>query len=126
MYPQARTTIAIINRLPILKPNNVARSPLDQKEARRTSIAFERRLKMRERQERQERAAEAKERASRDRDIEVAKANLERSRRDHRLRLAELQKLRAALDKQFDTEEARWRAKEEELESALRRARVPT
>ena len=51
---------------------------------------------------------------------------LKRAQRDHRAKLGELQKERAAIDKKLDTEEARWKAKEEELESALRQARAPT
>lgn len=97
--------------------------PTDEKTARAASRAFDREQKRREHRSRREDAARAKERDRRDRAIAAAEAALEDGRRAHAARIGKIDKARATLDREQETEEARWKTKRERLESVLRRAR---
>ena len=106
------------------KPSEPSK-PIDEKTAREAALAYEREQKRREREARQEEAAREKERERRERDIAAAEAALEKARQIHQARVEELQEARAALDRKAEAEETRWEKKKEQLESALRRARLP-
>jgi len=106
------------------KPSEPSK-PIDAKAAREAALAYEREQKRREREARQEEAAREKERERRERDIAAAEAALEKARQIHQARVEELQEARAALDRKAEAEETRWEKKKEQLESALRRARLP-
>lgn len=99
--------------------------PMDKKMARQAALAFQREEERRRRQARNEEAAREKESQRRDRAIAAAEAALEEARQAHQEKAGGLEKARAALDKEFEAEEARWMKKKEQLESAVRRARSP-
>jgi hypothetical protein len=99
--------------------------PVDEKSARAASAAFEREQKRRERQSRREEAARAKDRERRERAVAAAEAALEEGKRAHAASIGKIEKARGALGRKLEAEEARWKKKEEQLESALRRARSP-
>ncbi len=108
------------------KPEPIPKSVDDKsarKAARKASLAFEKEQKRRDSERRKEEAARQKERARRERSIAAAGAALERASQEHRARLDEIEKDRAALDKRSQAEDARWRKKKEELEADLRKAR---
>jgi flagellar biosynthesis GTPase FlhF len=98
--------------------------PIDDKAARQAAQAFEREQERRRRQERREEATRERERERRDRAIASAETDLEQARRAHQAKVGEIEKARAALDKRLEAEESRWKKQEEQLESALRRARA--
>lgn len=107
------------------KTRRPAAPPVDEKTARAAAVTFDREQKRRERQSRREEATQEKERERRDRAVAAATTALEDGKRAHEAGIAEIEKARAALDRKQDAEEARWKKKQEQLESALRQARSP-
>lgn len=99
------------------------REAVDDKTAREAARAFEKEQKRRDSERRREEAKREKERERREQAIAAAEAALEQAGRDHRARLDEIEKDRAALDRRAQAEDARWRKKKEELEAGLRKAR---
>ena len=99
--------------------------PVDEKAARQAALAFEREEQRRKRQEQKEEALREKAHERRERAIAAAASALEDAEREHRAKVEEIDKARAALDRQLQAEDGRWRKKQEQLEDALRRARSP-
>lgn len=97
--------------------------PVNERASRQSILAFEKEQARRERQARKEAAARDRQRQRRDRAIAAAEAALEKAKRAHDARLDEIANARAALDKESEVQESRWRVERDELESALRKAR---
>lgn len=95
---------------------------IDDKAARKASLAFERVQKQRESERRKQEAAEAKLRERRERAAAKSQAALEKAAREHEKRAGSIEAERAALEKRWEAEEARWRKQKEKLQAALRRA----
>jgi hypothetical protein len=113
-------------RKPRAKRGRPAPPPVDEETARAAAVAFDREQKQRERESRREQLARKKERERRDRAIAAAETALEDGRRAHEASTAKIRKALAALDRKLAAEEARWKKKREQLESALRKARSPS
>jgi colicin import membrane protein len=94
----------------------------DEKSERRASAAFEKEQQRRARERRKEEAAAARDRERRKKAMEKAEAALEDARQDHKKRAAAIDKDLAAIRRQADEEEERWRKVRERLEAALRKA----
>ena len=106
------------------KPHKEPPSPkTDTKAAQLAALAFEREQKRREMKRRKEEAAREKERKRREQAIAKAGRALEQAKREHKTKVQEIEKDRAALDKRSEVENARWEEQKEKLETALRRAR---
>jgi colicin import membrane protein len=97
--------------------------PLDQKASRQAALAFEREQERRERQSRKEEAAAERHRRHRERAVVAAESALQEAEQAHQKTVSDLDKERAALDRKLEAEEARWKKKREQLDSALRKAR---
>jgi hypothetical protein len=112
---------------PAVKAKKPPRSAADDKAAReaarRAALAFEKEEKRRESERHKEENARAKERERRERVIATAQEALEEARQEHKGRMAEIEKERAAVDKKSQAEDARWKKKREQLEEALHSAR---
>ncbi len=111
-----------VKRQKVVRPPG---KPIDATKARAASAAFDREQKRRQAKERRKEAARARRQDRQDRAIAAAQAALDQATRDHQGKLEAIEEARAALDQKFGAEEARWKKKQEELESALRRARSP-
>ena len=94
----------------------------DTKASRSAALAFEREQKRREMKRRKEEAAREKERKRREQAIAKAERALEQAEREHKTKVQEIEKDRAALDQRSEVENARWETQKEKLETALRRA----
>jgi colicin import membrane protein len=108
---------------PATKRREPASRSLDDKAARKAALAFEKNQKRRERQRQSEEKARLKEGEGRDRAIAAAQAALEEAEREHRRRVAQIDKDRAAVDSRAQAEDDRWKKIKERLEDALRRSR---
>ena len=97
----------------------------DPKQEREAARAFEKERERRERLERRQEAARLAEGARRDGAIAAAQNALDEAVERHAAEVAEIERARAALDAKADREGERWRREKDELEDALRRARVP-
>jgi hypothetical protein len=67
--------------------------------------------------------AREKERKRREQAIAKAETALEEAKRDHEIKIEEINRDRAALDRRSRAEDARWEKQKEKLETALRRVR---
>ncbi|MBB4367898.1 type IV secretory pathway VirB10-like protein [Bradyrhizobium sp. cir1] len=109
------------------KPAHKPSRKIDDQEARKAAVAFEKEEQRREAERRKEEAARAKarvkERARRDKAVAVAQAAIDKARREHEARAEEIEAARAALDERAEAEETRWDKQRKKLEEALRRAR---
>jgi hypothetical protein len=111
--PKPRTTPA--------KPSK----PIDDRAKRAAAVAFDREQKRRAREAAREEAARKTEGERQERAVAAAEAALEEAKRAHRSSLSDIEKAQQALDKRKEAETARWNKQEDQLESALRRARSP-
>jgi hypothetical protein len=105
---------------------NPAKQPsrkIDDKAARKASLAFEREQRQREGERRKKEAALAKQRERREQAVAKAQAAIDQARRDHDERVSAIETERAALEKRSEAEDERWDRQKEKLEAALRRAR---
>lgn len=93
------------------------------KAARRAAAAYDKEQKRREHARRKEELSRQRERQRREQAIAAAEAALETARRIHHVKIATIEKQRAALDRKAAAEDARWRRAQDRLEAALRRAR---
>lgn len=93
---------------------------LDDKEARKATLAFEREQSQRDSERRKEEAAQAKQRERRERATAKAQAALEAAKRDHDKKARSIENQRAALEKRSQAEDARWEKLKAKLEIALR------
>jgi len=106
------------------KPQRELPAPkIDSKVARAAALAFEQEQNRREVARRKEEARRDKERKRREQAIAKSEPAIEQARREHEARAEKIKKNRAALDRQSQAEEARWKKQREKLETALRRAR---
>jgi colicin import membrane protein len=93
---------------------------LNDKEARKATLAFEREQSQRDSERRKEEAAQAKQRERRERATAKAQAALEAAKRDHDKKARSIENQRAALEKRSQAEDARWEKLKAKLEIALR------
>lgn len=105
------------------RPEPPTRVP-DDKAARTAALAFEKEQKRRETRRRSQEQARRKEGERRDRAIAAAQAALAEAEREHRKRVEEIDRDRAALDRRAEAEDARWQKTRERLDDALRKART--
>jgi len=109
------------------KPRAKTREPraqkVDDKAAREAALAFEKERKRRDSERRKEEAAREKERKRREQAIAKAETALEEAKRDHEIKVEEIKRDRAALERRSQAEDARWEQQKAKLETALRRAR---
>jgi colicin import membrane protein len=96
---------------------------LDDKEARKATLAFEREQSQRDSERRKEEAAQAKQRERRERATAKAQAALKAAKLDHDKKARSIENQRAALEKRSQAEDARWEKLKAKLEIALRQAR---
>ena len=108
---------------PPKKPEPAPKPP-DDKAARQAALAFEKEQKRREIRRRDEENARKKEGERRDRAIAAAQAALEEAEQEHRKRVEQIDKDRAAVDRRAEAEEARWKKTKERLDDALRKSRT--
>jgi hypothetical protein len=97
--------------------------PLDDKAARKATLAFDREQRQRERERQKEDAASAKERKRQQRATGKAQAAMEKAEQAHDKRARAIEKERAALDKRAKAEDTRWEKQRQKLQAALRRVR---
>ena len=90
----------------------------ETKAARSAALAFEQEQKRREMKRRKEEAAREKEWKRRQEAIAKAGRALEQAKREHKTKVQEIEKDRAALDKRSEVENARWEKQKEKLETA--------
>lgn len=115
-----------LNSRPAKRPAKLKPGPprkIDDKEARRAALAFEREQRQRETERQKEEAALAKQRERREKAVAKAQAVIEEAKREHKKRASTIEAQRAAIDKQLQAEDARWEKQKQKLEVALRRAR---
>ena len=96
---------------------------VDVKAARDAALAFEREQKRRDNARRKEERAREKRRKLQQRAIAKAESALGEAKRLHEAKIKEIENDRAAVDKRFQAEDARWEREKEKLETALRGAR---
>jgi len=94
----------------------------DEKEERKAAVAFKKEERRLELQRQKEEAAAEKDRARRHTGIDRAKSALEKARREHDERAADIEKDREALDRRAAAEDKRWQELKSRLEAALDKA----
>jgi colicin import membrane protein len=109
---------------PAAKKRQPASWALDDKAVRKAALAFEKEQERRETRRRNEEKARQKQGERRERAIAEAHAALEEAEREHRKRVEQIDKDRAAIDGRAEAEEARWKKTKERLDDALRRSRT--
>jgi colicin import membrane protein len=109
-------------RKPAAKPSKKLYRNIDDNESRRAAVAFEKEQRRRERQRVKEGAREARKRERRDNAVAKAEAALANARREHEKKANTIEAERAALEKRWQAEEARWEKQKQKLMSAFRRA----
>jgi colicin import membrane protein len=109
------------------KPRRQAKKPatrdVDEKEARKASLAYEQEEKRRERERRKEQAEVDKRLAKRERATATAQAAFDAGEKEHKAKVAAIEKERAQIDERAQAEEDRWTKLQERLRDALRKAR---
>lgn len=105
------------------KPTKQPPGEIDDQQARKAAIVYEKEEKRREAERRKEEAAREKERERREKAVAKAQAALDRARREHGERAGAIEAERAAVDERAQTEDERWARQKEKLEAALRKAR---
>jgi colicin import membrane protein len=107
------------------KPRRQGKKPatrrVDEKEARKASLAYEKEEKRRER--RKERAEVDKRLAKRERATARAQAAFDAGEKEHEAKVAAIEKERAQIDERAQAEGDRWATLRERLNDALRKAR---
>ena len=114
-------------RKQLARPAKIREPPpraLDDEAARKAALAFEKEQQRRETDRRSEEKARRKQGERRDRAIAAAQAALEEAEQEHRKRVEQIDKDRAALDGRAEAEEGRWKKNKERLDDALRRSRT--
>lgn len=96
---------------------------LDDQQARKAAIAYEKEKKRREAERRKEEAARERERERREKAVAKAQAALDGAQREHEEKAAAIEAERASLDERAQAEDERWARHKEKLEAALRKAR---
>ena len=96
---------------------------IDDKAARKAAQDFEKEQRRRDAERRKEEAARERDRARRDKAVAQAQADLEKAKRAHDARVADIEAERATLDERAQAEDTRWEREREKLQAALRRAR---
>jgi hypothetical protein len=96
---------------------------IDEQEARKAALPYERERQRQERQRRKEEIAAAKIRARRHAAVPKAEAALESARREHEATKTKIEKDRAAIEQRLKAEEARWDKLRQRREAALRKAK---
>ena len=84
---------------------------------------FEKEQRRRDAERRKEEAARERDRARRDKAVAQAQADIEKAKRAHDARVADIEAERATLDERAQAEDTRWEREREKLQAALRRAR---
>jgi hypothetical protein len=110
-------------RKPRPEPARAPTRTTDDAAERKAAQAFERAQKQRDAERRKQEAAQAKARERRDKAIAKAEEALERAEREHEARAGAIEAERARLDERAQAEAGRWREQRRKLEDALRRAK---
>ena len=95
---------------------------IDDKTARKATLAFEREQRQRESERRKEEAARTKQRELREKAVAKAQAAIEEAKREHEKRASAIESERATIEKRSEAEDARWEKQRKKLEMAVRRA----
>jgi hypothetical protein len=106
------------------RPKAPSSRPVDKAAERKAALAYEREQKRVERERAKEEATRQKDRERRQQAIAKAQAALDKAEQEHGKRAAVIQAEVEALEKRLQAEKARWDKEKEQLEAALRRARV--
>jgi hypothetical protein len=107
----------------IQKTKKVSSRPVDKTVERNAAIAYEREQKQRQRERAREEAEALKERERRQRKIDEAQQALDAAKREHAKNSEAIQADREAVEKRSHSEELRWAAEKNRLETVLQRVR---
>jgi len=95
----------------------------DDKAAKAAALAFAREQKRRDALRQKEEIARARRRKQQEQSFANAERALKSAEQEHDMKVKKIEQDRAALEKQSQAEDARWKNEKQKLESALRRSR---